>query len=347
MTLEIFPRAVADSIVTGAWTLLPDTARHWTESQPSEPLARLSLIIGLLLNWNYAEAYEHHNALISELACSAENTKRVIQTVELFVGKYPTEAGPRLFYGLMLAQMGELESALREYKEGAKLAPEDPYPHYYQGQAYQASDRLDLAIREYREAVRLAPHEPHMRLNLGSAYQHQGNLESAIPQFREAVKLNPSDPVAHYNLGVALVDQGRLEMAIGAYKESARLNPKDPMVHYQLGVAQEKRGRLGEAIAEYQAATELAPSFALGYRSLGWVYYNQNKAGLAAEAFGKAVQYNEKDSHSLHGLGLTKLALGAKEDAIRYLQQAYRLEDREDKRHLIHGTLVRLRALPY
>ena len=25
MTLEIFPRAVADSIVTGAWTLLPDT----------------------------------------------------------------------------------------------------------------------------------------------------------------------------------------------------------------------------------------------------------------------------------------------------------------------------------
>src|SRR6266545_6475731 len=100
MTVEPFPRAVIDSIVSGSWASLPDAARDWTESAPADPVARLSLIIGLLLNWRYGEAYEQHEALVSALDGKAENAERLTQAVEQIVTEHPKESGPRLFFGL-------------------------------------------------------------------------------------------------------------------------------------------------------------------------------------------------------------------------------------------------------
>ncbi len=343
-----FQRQVGDLILERKWDVLLETAEARTKVAPHELIARLTLIIGCLLQGNYPEAYKHHATLFSsdDGADDPGNDLDIREHLHSFAGllvkDHPDNPGPRLFLGLTLAQIGDLEGAIREYKESARLDPGDSLPHYFHGQAHHAMGRIEMAIREYREAVKLAPHDVLMRLNLGSAYHNQGNLESAIAQYREAIKLNPNDHVLHYNLGLALCDQGRMAPAIAAYKESARLNPEDALVRYALGVAQETKGNLSQAIAEYEAAIQLNPGLAIAYTQLGWILYNLHRVPQAAEVFEKAVKCDAEDPQALHGLGLAKLGMGKEEEAIRLLAQAYQKEERPDKKRVIRAVLVKV-----
>jgi tetratricopeptide (TPR) repeat protein len=227
-------------ILARNWSQVLELGRAWNQADPNDPIARLLLVTGLLLKGDYREAYVQHDRLFrlpdeDERDTAAQQDPRAALRAfaDQLAEEHPDNSGARLFLGLTLAQIGDLEGAIREYKESARLAPDDPFPRYFHGQALHMLDRLDMAIREYREAVTLAPQDVRMRLNLGSVYYEQGILESAIAQYREALKLHPDDPYIHYNLGLALADQGRFELAIAAYKESARLNPKDPLVRYR------------------------------------------------------------------------------------------------------------------
>jgi tetratricopeptide (TPR) repeat protein len=352
-----FEGRVTALILARKWTDLQEVGKAWLQAEPETPGARLAMITGLLFAGDYAQAHEQYELLFrtsgsgegegGEMREGREPKAVLLDFARQLVAQHPDAPGPRLFLGITMAQVGDLEAAVREYKETARLAPEDAFPHYFLGQAYEGADRLDLAIRAYREAIRLAPQDPRMRLNLGSAYQDQGNLESAIPQYREAIRLNPSDALAYYNLGLALTEQGRHELAINAFKEAARLNPMDPFVRYNLGIALEAKGRVPQAIAEFQAALQIAPALAMAHTKLGWIYYNQRRIKEAAESFQEAVKYNGQDTDALHGLGMAKLALGEKDDAINFLNQAYQQEERQDKKHLIRGLLIKAGAIPH
>jgi len=344
-----------DCIIGKKWSQLLDVGRAWIQAVPDDPIARLLIIAGSLFQGDYREAHEQHETLFaaSEEGEQPGESRRqdpresLRAFAEQLANEHPDAPGARLFLGITLTQLGDVESALREFKESTRLDSCDAYARYFHGQALHALDRVDMAIREYREAVKLAPQDVRMRLNLGAAYYEQGILESAIAQYREAIKLNPADSFVHYNLGVALTDQGRFEPAIAAYKESARLNPNDALVHYALAGAYETKDRMHEALAEYEAALQLAPTLAAAYSKLGWLYYKQRRGPKALEAFEKAVQYDPEDAQSLHGLGLTKLASGKEEEAVALLKQAYAKEERQDKKMAIRGTLVRMGAFQH
>jgi Flp pilus assembly protein TadD len=62
----------------------------------------------------------------------------------------------------------------------------------------------------------------------------------------------------------------------------------------------------------------------------------------AVDVFAKAVHLDADDAQALHGLGLAKLASGKKDEAVDLLKQAYQKEEREDKKRLIRGALVRI-----
>lgn len=350
-----YHRRARELILEKNWRSLLDVGLAWIQAVPADPIARLLIISGSLFTGDYREAYEQHDRLFAppeEETPATPDERQDPRTAlrafaEQLANEQPENAGARLFFGITLTQIGDLDGALREYKDSTRLDSGDAHAHYFHGQALHALGHVDMAIRAYREAVKLAPADFQMRLNLGSAYYEQGIFESAIAQYREAIKLNPSEPFVHYNLGTALAGQGRFEPAIAAFKESARLNPKDPLVRYALAGVYETKGRPNQAIAEYDAAVQLAPAFAAAHAKLGWMYYQQNNVPKALDAFGKAVRYDPDDAQSLHGLGLVTLATGKEEEAVLLLKQAYAKEDREDKKKAIRRALVRVGVFQY
>ena len=161
--------------------------------------------------------------------------------------------------GLALDNKGDLDAAIREYREALRLNPNNDLAHYNLGLALDDKGDLEGAIGEYREAVRLNPGNENAHNNLGSALYKKGNVDAAIAQYREALRLNPENDSAHYNLGIALGTKGTLEEAIAETRAAVRLNPNNPQLHYSLAYWLEKQGDREAALGEYRIAYTLNP----------------------------------------------------------------------------------------
>lgn len=74
-------------------------------------------------------------------------------------------------------------------------------------QAKNAGD-FDTAIREFRRVAELAPEMAAAHVNLGALYLEKRDYGRAIPAFRRALELNRDLPGAHGMLGTALLAQG-------------------------------------------------------------------------------------------------------------------------------------------
>ena len=80
--------------------------------------------------------------------------------------------------------------------------------HIDAGMKAKASGDLETAIREFRRVAELAPELAAAHVNLGAAYLGKGDYAGAIPALRRALDLDSSLAGAHGMLGTALLAQG-------------------------------------------------------------------------------------------------------------------------------------------
>src|SRR4029077_19160131 len=67
---------------------------------------------------------------------------------------------------------------------------------------------LEEAVREFRQAVKLDPKLGMIHVNLGLALRGLGHREEAIGEFRKAIDFDPKDGRAYGGRGQALLEQG-------------------------------------------------------------------------------------------------------------------------------------------
>jgi tetratricopeptide (TPR) repeat protein len=118
---------------------------------------------------------------------------------------------------------------------------------------------VDDAIRKYKQSLQLNPDYPEARYNLGGALLQQGEVEAAIKECEIALKLQPNDPDAHVILGNAFMAKQDLDRAINEYARALTLRPEDSNAHYNLGVALQQKGEIDPAAREFEKARELEP----------------------------------------------------------------------------------------
>lgn len=138
--------------------------------------------------------------------------------------------------GLALAEKGDSDGAIRQYREALLLRPDDPETLNNLGLALLGRGDPDAAVRQFREALRLNPAQPEPHCNLGYALAGKGDLDQAIREYREALRINPTIASARDNLGVALARNGELDAAIREFREALAINPDLPQVRDNLGV---------------------------------------------------------------------------------------------------------------
>ena len=142
--------------------------------------------------------------------------------------------------------------------------------HNNLGVALRRKGDLDAAIREYREAKRLDPNLLSVRNNLASTLVDR-DLELAILEFRELTAFAPDFEVCRVCFGSALYKKGDLPAAAEQYQEALKLDPSDPEAHCGLGLVFEKQEKYDAAMGEYRIAQQLDPDSALGHKGLGRV----------------------------------------------------------------------------
>jgi tetratricopeptide (TPR) repeat protein len=133
-------------------------------------------------------------------------------------GQQPAASSDTLLqHAITLHQAGDLDGAIRAYREYLGAEPDSVQARSNLGAALARTGRYDEAIAEYDRALRKSPDNPALLLNLGLAYYKTGRHAEAAARFERAVSLSPQFK-EQVNLLLAVCYNN-----LGRYKESVSL----------------------------------------------------------------------------------------------------------------------------
>ncbi|MCJ7448438.1 MAG: hypothetical protein MUO72_12175 [Bacteroidales bacterium] len=168
-----------------------------------------------------------------------------------------------------------------------------------------------------------------MELNPSSsvAYTHYGwflclslKVEEAVKAMKTAIEIDPTDPLMQGYLGWLYLWTGYNEEALTEAQKTLQIDPNYTMAYYVIGSAYTEMGMHFEAIEAQKKGLAISPGFEVG---LGIAYA---RAGQKENALEVAAGM-EKNFNKWYAWGLAEIyaALGDKDKAIYYLEEAYKL----------------------
>lgn len=182
--------------------------------------------------------------------------------------------GPRHTLGLIALDDGDLDGAIRWFRECLQLDGSDADSHFYLGLALRKKGSLDDAVAEFRAAIAADPLQTGARLNLGQTLllqkrEAEGRAEieahgrvvrgkQQLTFAMNSLKLDPASPLSRVRVGDALYDLGLAAEALLQYREALRSKHAPPAA--LLGAARACR-LLGQHEAQRQYAKRAVEAF--------------------------------------------------------------------------------------
>ena len=106
-----------------------------------------------------------------------------------------TQKGWRYF------NIGEIDTALKRFRQAVILDPDFAPGYYGVGYIYSLQKRHSLAIQYYRKAIALAdPPDTHAYANLGLALMMIGQKQEGLQVVQKALEIDPDNGEAHISL---------------------------------------------------------------------------------------------------------------------------------------------------
>ena len=191
--------------------------------------------------------------------------------------------------GHALQQQGDLEQALRRYREALVKDEEYPPTHVALAGLYLQLGREEDAVRELERAAELAPDAGFVLRQLGQLYLKRDDYEAGVAALERASQADPQDQDTRHWLGAAYLyrSYADAERAVEELELAVELDPEDAATRYRLAIAYVRRdGESDEqrAVNALEKAIELDPSQSEAYYYLGQLYLGlgQREAGISA-----------------------------------------------------------------
>jgi tetratricopeptide (TPR) repeat protein len=185
------------------------------------------------------------------------------------IAEQPRHFPNRHLLGLICAQRGNLEDAIREIGIALKIDPKAPFAYYNRGIVLQALMRFTDALASYDEAIALNPDYAEAFCNRGNVLAELKHLEESLASFDRAIALKPRYAQALANRATVLERLDRLDEAQIDLESAIALEPRFAEAHYNLANILRQRGELEQAVAHYERALALMPDFAEAHNNLG------------------------------------------------------------------------------
>jgi serine/threonine-protein kinase len=196
----------------------------------------------------------------------------------------------------------QLDRALEEAEQAARLAPDEAASHLLLGSLYLQAARLDEALEVTEEAQQREADNPTVYSLLAEVQAALGNEAEALAAWQQGLTLSesgaasePDSADAHLTLGDALVAAGEYERALEAYQTAQRLDPSNPAALWGLGNAHYWKGDLAESEQAYLEWAEMEPESGAPLLLLGLLYREQERVDEAIPMLRRAGELSPCD----------------------------------------------------
>jgi tetratricopeptide (TPR) repeat protein len=300
-----------------------------------------------------------------------DNAGAGIKDLAAFVKQHPRAREARLALGQMLVADKRLDEARQHFQRLLKDYPDEPSVLYPAAiLALQAGDR-DSGREQLRRLLDTGyPDKSAIHFLLGQIAQEAGEPEVAIGHFRQ-VTAGERYIAARGRVAVILLGQGKRDEAIallrqtrgatpgersqlalieaqllreagdeaGAYgslEKALQTTPNDPELLYDAALSAERLGRHEAMEAHLRHLLKLHPEHPHALNALGYSYADRNiRLDEAADLLSRAIALMPEDAYIMDSVGWLQYRQGKLDEALKTLQNAYRLKaDPEIAAHL-------------
>ena len=246
-----------------------------------------------------------------------------------------------LQHAIALHQAGELDEAIRAYREYLAAEPDSLQARSNLGAALARASRYDEAIAEYTLGLRKSPDNPALLLNLGLAYYKTGRHAEAAARFERAVSLSPQfKEQVTLLLAVCYNSLGRYKEAVALLAPLEKDKAGDPGFDYVYGTALIGDGQEAAGTAVIDRILSRGDS-AEAHLLRGTLELSAHDRDRARADLEKAVALNPRLSGAHARLGELLLAEGDSERARAAFAQELAIDPDEFTSNLNMGVMAK------
>lgn len=185
-----------------------------------------------------------------------------------------------------------------------------------------AEGQLEEAMRGYREALECKPDLCEAHFNAGLIYLHRKQWHAAVDAYQKVLKQNPEWPEAHFNMAQACDQAGLPTQAIQAYGRALALKPDYFEACYNLGCAHLNAKEYIAAVRYLSRATRMRKVCPEVYNNLGQAHEGLKEGDLAEQCYAKAYAMDPSMLAACFNLAQRMKAKGRLDDAARLYKDA-------------------------
>jgi len=241
-----------------------------------------------------------------------------------------------------LAEKGETQSSIAEWRKALALSPDDAKAHNNLGIVLWRRGDFDEAVTHYLKALELKPNYPEASNNLGVAFARQGEWDAAISQFQKTLERYPDSSDLHNNLGRAYAGKGKIDKAIEHWRTAVRLKPGSADAHNNLGSGYFRAGKWDQAIDELQKAVAISPGFVQARFNLGRAFAKRGRTEDAIREWRKALESNPVFADAHLSLGEALCSQGKTQEAQAHWKTALTLALEQNQPTLAEAAKARI-----
>ncbi len=226
---------------------------------------------------------------------------------------------------IALHRSGRLAEAEQLYREVLAADPRDFPARHLVGVIHAQQGRNEDALREIDAALALKPDDAEAHLNRANVLKVMGRSAEALAGYDRALDLKPGWPQAENNRGTVLRDEGLYQDALAAYDRALAASPDYAEALNNRGIVLQDLKRPAEALECYDRALRRMPSFAAAFNNRGSALLDLRRFADALSCFDRALALRPGDIEVINNRGNALQGLARYDEALAAYDQALAL----------------------
>jgi tetratricopeptide (TPR) repeat protein len=222
--------------------------------------------------------------------------------------------------GLLRAERQDFHSAAEQFRQAAKLNPQQEGLDYNLGLAYFKSELYHEAAPPLENELRARPSNLQAKQLLGLSYFMTEDYPRASALLTEVLAAKPHDTSLFFPLALSLSKEGKTEAA-GRVIQQMVSTGDSPQLHIVLGQIYYQRNETTKALQELQNALSLDHSVRLAHFYIGVIHLKMGKLDEAVREFESELALNPSDVQARYHLGFALLARQETERGISLMRE--------------------------
>lgn len=183
------------------------------------------------------------------LACTRLIETRLLQGKELAQALYQR--------GLGYAALGEYQTAIRDFDQALKFAPDATDARFNRGAALSKLGKWDQAMADFNALLEAVPNDPNTLYARAWVHSQRGDDAKAIADLDQVLAEAPDDVDALVDRGGLNIRAGRYGPAVKDFSALLKLEPKSAAAAYNRGRAHYAAGEFKAAAADFALTLKL------------------------------------------------------------------------------------------